>query len=165
MTLLSALGSLFGCSKAPEYTIEDIRSVSVTCGHMDYSHSYSFYLRRSDVGWLLDAEYSVDTEQPRTAFEACSVAEEDAKSLLTVVREQDVIGKLRRYKKPKIKVQVADETAYYTSVLFTDGEQLGAAAHISDGLVNGFFRLAEKYAGTVPGTDNAECPVDKEESF
>lgn len=146
MALLAALCGLFGCSKAPEYTTEDIRSVSVSCGHMDHSHSYSFYLRNADDGWLLDADYATDTEQPHTIFEACSVTEEDAKALLSTVQEQDVIGKLRRYKKPKIKVQVADETTYYTSVLFTDGEQLGAATHISDGLVNGFYRLSGKYA-------------------
>ena len=146
MALLSALCTLFGCSKVPEYTSEDIRSVSVSCGHMDYSHSYSFYLRKADGGWLLDADYATDTEQPHTEFEACSVTEEDAKELLSIVQEQDVIGKLRRYKKPKIKVQVADETTYYTSVLFTDGEQLGAATYISDELVNGFCRLTEKYA-------------------
>ena len=146
MALLSALCALFGCSKAPEYTTEDIRSVSVSCGHMDYSHSYSFHLRKTDGGWLLDADYATDTEQPHRAFEECSVTEEDAKELLSIVQEQDVIGKLRRLKKPKIKVQVADETTYYTSVLFADGDQLGAATHISDELVNGFYRLSGKYA-------------------
>ena len=156
MALLAALGGLFGCGKAPEYTIEDIRSVSVSCGHMDYSHSYAFYLRKADGDWLLDADYATDTEQPHTAFEECPVTEEDAQELSITVQEQDVIGRLRRYKKPKIKAQVADETTYYTSVLFADGTQLGAAAHISDGLVNSFYRLAEKYAGTVSETDNAE---------
>lgn len=142
--LLSVFGCLFGCGKAPEYPIEDILAVSVSCGHMDYSLSYSFYLRKAENGWLLDADYAADTEQPRRVFEECSVADEDAKELLTVVRKQDVTAKLRRYKKPRIKVQVADETAYYTSVLFTDGTQLGAAAHVSDGLVTAFYRLAEK---------------------
>ena len=151
MALFSALCGLFGCSKAPEYTIEDIRSVSVSCGHMDYSHSYSFYLRKAETGWLLDADYAVDTEQPRTEYEACSVAEDDAKELLAVVQEQDVIGRLWHWKKPKIKVQVADETTYYTSVLFADGEQVAAPTHISDELVTGFYRLAEKYAPTVSG--------------
>lgn len=165
MALLAALGGLFGCSKAPVYTLEDIRSVSVSCGHMDYSHSYSFYLRKTDGGWLLDADYATDTEQPHTAFEECPVTEEDAKDLLSIVQEQDVIGKLRRYKKPKIKAQAVDETTYYTSVLFTDGEQLGAATHISDSLVNGFYRLAEKYAGAVSETDYAESLAEKEESF
>ena len=154
--LLSVLCGLFGCAKAPAYTLEDIRSVSVTCGHMDYSHSYSFYLRKAETGWLLDADYAVDTEQPRTTFEACPVTEADAEALLNVVSEQDVIGKLQRCKKPWLDVQVADETTYYTSLLFADGEQLGASAHISDGLVTGFYRLAEQYADTAPKTEDAE---------
>lgn len=156
MAFLSVLCCLFGCSKAPEYTVDEIKSVSVSCGHMDYSHSYSFYLRKAENGWLLDADYATDTEQSRTEYEACPVAEEDAKELLDTVREQDVIGKLRRYKKPRIKVQVADETTYYTSVLFTDGEQVAAATHISDDLVTCFYRLAEKYANTAPETDDTE---------
>ena len=66
-----------------------------------------------------------------------------------IVQEQDIIDGLRRWKKPRIKVQVADETSYYTSLLFADGTQLGAAAHISDDLATGFYRLAGKYATTL----------------
>lgn len=145
VSLLSALCGLLGCGRAPAYTAEDIKSVSVSCGHMDYSHSYSFYLRKAENGWLLDADYAADTERPHTAFEECPVAEQDANALLSVVQEQDIIEKLRRYKKPKIKIQVADDTSYCTSVLFLDGEQLSASAHISDALVTEFYRLAEKY--------------------
>ena len=147
---------LFGESRDQEYLTDDIRSVSISCGHMNYSHSYSFYLRKEESGWLLDADYAADTGQPHTAFEECHVTEEDAKELLSIVQEQDVTGKLRRYKKPKIKVQIADGTAYYTSVLFTDGEQLGAATRVSNDLINGFCRLAGKYAGTVPETVDTE---------
>lgn len=154
--LLSALGGLFGCQKTPEYTVDDIRSVSVSCGHMDYSHSYSFYLRKSENNWLLDAEYAIDAEQPRIEYEERPVSEKDAKELLSVVQEQDVIGKLQRYKKPKLNVQVADETSYYTAVLLADGERLGAAAHVSDKLVTGFYNLAGKYAGDSPETDDSE---------
>lgn len=156
MALLSVLSGLFGCQKTPEYTIDDIRSVSISCGHMDYSHSYSFYLRKSENNWLLDAEYAVDTEQPRIEYEERPVSEKDAKELLSVVQEQDVIGKLQRYKKPRITVQVADETNYYTAILLADGERLGAAAHISGELVTGFYNLAGKYAGDPPETDDSE---------
>ena len=79
-----------------------------------------------------------------------------------IVQEQDVIGKLRRYKKPKIKVQVADETAYYTSLLFADGTQLGAAAHISDDLATGFYRLAGKYATTLSENKDTQINMTEE---
>lgn len=156
VALLSALGGLFGCQKTPEYSVNDIRSVSVSCGHMDYSHSYSFYLRKSENNWLLDAEYAADAEQPRIEYEERTVAEKDANELLSVVQEQDVIGKLQRYKKPRLNVQVADETSYYTAILLADGEQLGAATNVSDDLVTGFYRLAGKYAGDPPETDDSE---------
>lgn len=52
------------------------------------------------------------------------------------------------YYTPYYPLQVADETAYCTSVLLASGEQLGTATHISDDLVNGFYRLAGKYADT-----------------
>lgn len=156
MAILSVLCGLFGCVKTPDYTLDDIQSVSVTCGHMDYSYSYSFYLRRTENDWLLDADYATDTEQPRTVFEAVSVSDEDAKALLSVLAEQDVFDKLRRYKKPKIKFQVADETTYYTSVQFADVEQLSAPIYAGDDFVTEFRRLAEKYANTAIKADDTE---------
>ena len=155
VALLPVLCGLLGCSKAPEYTAQDIRSVSLSCGHMDYSHSYSFYLRKSDGGWLLDAEYAVDSQQPRTEYEACPVSEEDARALLHIVQEQDVIDQLRRYRKKASRVQVMDETTYCTAVLLSDGEQLMAPKRISQDLETGFRRLAEKYAPAEPGADPA----------
>lgn len=165
VALLSALCGLFGCDKTPEYTVEDIRSVSISCGHMDYSHSYAFYLRKEENGWLLDAEFATDTEQSRVEYEACPVAQEDVRALLNIVQEQDVIGKLRRYKKPKIGVQVLDETTYYTSLLFADGESIGAASHVDSALESGFYRLAEKYADTIPETDHTQTDTEEEQGY
>lgn len=149
VALLSLLAGLFGCNKASKYTVDDIRSVSISCGHMVYSHSYSFYLRKDENKWLLDAEFATDTEHPRVEYEECPVTEEDVKELLNIVREQEVIEKLRHYKKPKIKVQVLDETTYYTSILFADKERLDAATLVSKDIEVYFYRLAEKYTDTI----------------
>ena len=73
--------------------------------------------------------------------------------------------KLRRYKKPMCKVQVLDETTYYTSVLFADGAQMAAGTCVSGDLESCFYRLVEKYAPTVPETYDTESMSDKEESF
>lgn len=146
--ILSVICCIFGCDRLPEYTVDDIRSISISCGHMDYSRSYSFYLRKDENRWLLDADFSRDTEQARVEYENCPVAEEDVKELLAMVQKQNVTEKLRRFKKPKIKVFVSDETSYYTSILFADGESFGAAALISQDMEAFFYRLAEKYAAT-----------------
>lgn len=133
-----------------EYTADDIRSVSAACGHMDFSHSYSFCLRRGENSWLLDAEFAPDTVQTRVEYEGCPVEEQDAQELLSIVREQKITEKLRRYKKPKLKVIVSDETAYYTAILLADGARLGAAIFIGAEAEACFYRLAEKYSGTAP---------------
>ena len=162
MALLPLLASLPGCNKPPEHTVEDIRSVSVSCGHMDYSHSYSFYLRKTENGWLLDAEFATDTEHPRVGYEECPVTEGDVKKLLTIVQEQNLTEQLRRYKKPIIKVQVLDETTYYSSISFTDGEILGAPIQAGNDITDCFYRLAEKYTGTMPDIYNTQTNPEEE---
>lgn len=144
--LLPFVFSFFGTPEKTKYTADDIRSVSISCSHMDYSHSFAFYLRKEEDLWLLDADFAVDTENPHTAYEACPIAAEDARELLDIVTEQDIPEKLRRYKKPKMKVHVSDETLCYTSILFNDGEMLGAAKLVCEDLQSGFYRLAEKYS-------------------
>lgn len=141
--ILTFISGSLGCGKVPEYTADDIQSVSVSCGHMDYSFSYSFYLRKNENEWLLDAEFSKDAEQPRIKYEERQIAEEDVKELLDIAADRKVIEKIRRYKKPKINVMVSDETTYFTSILFADGERLGAAALISKEMEDCFYRLAD----------------------
>lgn len=152
LSFLSVLCGLFGCGSAPKYSAEDITAISITCGHMDYSHSYSFYLRSEDLqtdgqNWLLDADFAVDSESPHTEYERCSVAAADVRELLNIVREQELIEKLRRWKEPKLKLSVSDETTFYSSILFADGTQLGAPISLSDDVTEYFYRIAKKYAG------------------
>ena len=151
LSFLSVLCGLVGCGSAPKYSAEDITAISITCGHMDYSYSYSFYLRSEDLmtdgqNWLLDADFAVDSESPHTEYERCSVAAEDVRELLNIVREQELIEKLRRWKEPKLKFSVSDETTFYSSILFADGTQLGAPISLSDDVTEYFYRIAKKYA-------------------
>ena len=145
--------SLFGCGKPMEYTSNDIRSVSASCGHMDYAHSYSFYIRKVENEWLFDADFAINTEDPHVELENCSVTAEDVKELLDIVHDREVIKKLRCYKKPKVKLQISDETAYYTSILFSDGEQAGAPTCINQDIEAYFYRLGEKYADLMSETN------------
>lgn len=156
LSFLSVLCGLFGCGSAPKYSAEDITAISITCGHMDYSYSYSFYLRSEDLltdglltdgkNWLLDADFAVDSKSPHTEYERCSVAAEDVRELLNIVREQELIEKLRRWKEPKLKLSVSDETTFYSSILFADGTQLGAPISLSNDVTEYFYRIAKKYA-------------------
>ena len=169
MVRLPVFRGLFGGGKSSGYTTGDIRSISVSCGHMDYSCSYSFYLRKTETGWLLDADYAAGTGQPHTEYGMRPVAEEDAAGLLLIVQEQQVIETLRRYKKPRFKLParkllVMDETVCVTSILFADGKQMAAPVRIGEALESGFYCLAGKYAPAVTGTDDIESS-DTEGSF
>ena len=144
--LLTSLCGLFGCKKPPEYTVNDIKTAAVSCSHMDFSMTYSFYLHREENVWLLDAEYATDTEQPRTEYANHCVSDEDVKELFKIIEAQETIKNLRRYKKPKLNITVADETSYYTLLGFTDGEKLGAPIPADNNTEECFRRLAEKYA-------------------
>lgn len=145
VAIFSVLCGLLGCKKLPEYTVADIKSVSVSCGHMDYSHSYAFYLRKEENRWLLDAEFAKDSESPRIQYEAHFISDADANEILKTVGEQNVIEKLASFKEPKLKVSVSDETVYYTMLGFRNGENLGAKTLASKELTACFCRIAEKY--------------------
>lgn len=145
MSLLNTLKK----KRVSKYMLGDIKSVSISCGCMNYFYSYSFYLRKVKEVWLLDVEFATDVEQPRVEYEECPVEEEDVEALLEVVQKHDVIEKLRSYKTPKIKVHVLDETTYYTLLCFTNEEKLGAATLISKDLEECFYRLAKKYSSKI----------------
>lgn len=160
--LLPLICGMFGCGKAQEYNIDDIISVSVSCGHMDYSYSYSFYIRKVENEWLLDADFATDTESPHTVYECRTVTNEDAEGLLNTVREQNLTEKLKKYKEPKTKYVALDEAAKYTSILFSDGERIGAAT-VNNELHDCFLRMGKKYADTAFETDNTQTDTEEEQ--
>lgn len=153
--LLPYCCSLLGSEKQAGYTVEDIRSVSISCGHMNYAHSYSFFLRKEESGWLLDADFAADSESPHTEYAECPVTERDAQSVLDIVEQQKLVQALRRYKKPIVKVTVSDETMYYTLLGLANGESIGAPKRVSEELETEFYRLADQYADSAK---NREAP-------
>lgn len=145
MTALSLLTGLLGCKKAPKYSDNDIVSVSATCGHMDYSYAYSFYIVKSDENWLFSASCAFDTENPRIEFEDCPISSKDADKLLQIIEAQNDIEALISYKKPLMTVHVSDETTYYSVISFSDKETVSAPKKLSDKAIEYFYQLANKY--------------------
>ncbi|MGN1457522.1 MAG: hypothetical protein ACI4XP_06165 [Acutalibacteraceae bacterium] len=161
MAILSAIAGIFGCNKEPEYTVGDIQSFSISCNHMDFSFAYSFYIKKSEGGWLFSTECFTDGKSQHTEFENCPVTNEEVEELLTIIREKDVIDSLRRYKEPKLKFHALDETTYYSSVSFADGKSIGAATVVSGNEIESYFyRLAEKYADTKAESNETEINQD-----
>lgn len=152
MSVLSFLTGMLGCGKAANYSENDIFSVSSTCGHMDFSFSYSFYAVKNDGNWLFSASCAVDTDNPRIEFEDFPINSEDAQKLLRIIKTQNDLEKLRSYTKPIFKAQVLDETTYYSSIFFSDGENVSAPKRLSDETIEYFYQLAKKYNGTAKTT-------------
>ena len=142
-----------GGHKQPVHTGEEIQSVSVSCGHMDYCYGYSFQLKKTENGWLLDAECFTDAEQPRVELQDCPVTGAEAEELLRLIREEQILNKLRRYRKPVHRFHVLDETTYYASISFSDGASVGAPELASKELEAFFYRCAGKYSGAAPDPD------------
>lgn len=135
----------FGCRKKVKYKIDDIKSVSIACNHMDFSHSYSFYLRNEEDGWKLDADFSTDTENNRIVYESYFVEYGDVKNLLNIIDNEDVIKKVYNYKKPIMNLTVLDETNYFISIEFKDKTSIFAPKICSQNLEDYFYELSKKY--------------------
>lgn len=146
--VFTLFAGLFGCKKKPEDTVNDVTSVSISCGHMNYYHCYSFVLTKSEVGWLFSAECFTDAEQPRAELENLLVTDGEAQGLLHLIREQDVIAGLQKYKEPKRKFHVLDQTTYYTAIGLADGKRIAAATLASHDIEAYFYCLAKKYRDT-----------------
>lgn len=148
LAVLSFLTGMLGCGKTPNCSENEIVSVSSTCGHMDYSCSYSFYAVKKGENWLFSASCAADTESPRTEFEDCPITFEDAQKLLRIIKAQNDMESLKSYKEPLLRVQVLDETTYYSLIAFSDGENISAPKKLSDDAIEYFYQLAKKYGGT-----------------
>lgn len=153
MSILSFICGLTGCKKTPDYTADDIRVVSVSCSHMDFCFGYSFSLTLSENGALLSAECFTDWESERVEIEDIPISKEDADSLIDIIRDGDLISKLKAYKKPKRIFQAQDETVYNSYIEFSDGEHISASMLASSELTECFYGLAEKYADADSKTD------------
>lgn len=144
MALFSLFLGLVGCGEKAEYS-GSIVSVSTSCGHMDFSCSYSFYVVKKGERWLLSADCAVGSESERIQLEDCPIFEEDAKKLLSVLEAQGELFSLKSYREPKLKLFVSDETMYSSAIGFSNGKTLFAKTKMSDETVDCFYRLSKKY--------------------
>lgn len=143
--IAATLAGLFGCKSKPEYIADDIETLSISCGHMDLSQSYSFGISLKEGSWILYADcFATDGETPIKL--ETTLKNEDAEKLLAEVEKSDFIATLQGYKKPVLKPKIADETVYSSLISFSDGNKLSAPILASRDIENSFYALAEEYA-------------------
>lgn len=144
MAITAMLASMFGCKSKPQYTVADIESLSISCGHMDLRKSYSFGISQRGGSWILyvdcfaaDGEAQIKLETP--------IKNADAENLISEAEKSGFITSLQEYKKPLFKFRVADETVYSSLITFSDGNTMSAPILASRDVEKSFYAFVEKY--------------------
>lgn len=147
MGLLAVMAGLFGCNKAPkpaQHTISEISAVSISCGHMDYSFHYYFWIHKEQGKWLFDAECFTHNKEEETVFENREVSGEAMDELFEILERRDSITYAENYIKPKgSPFVVLDGTTYGFCMTFSDGKQY-VTCDCQKELEEYFYRLAEQ---------------------
>lgn len=146
MIIAATLTGLFGCKSESEYTVSDIKLLSISCGQMDLRQCYSFGISQKDGGWILYAECFAADVETQIKLET-PISNEDAQTLLAEAEKSDFITLMLEYKKPLFKAKVADETDYSSQITFSDGKTISAPILVSREIETRFYALAQYYAG------------------
>lgn len=144
LAIVSVLAGLFGCKGKPEYTVADIESLSISCGHMDLRKSYSFGASQKDGDWILYAECFAADGETQIKLET-PIKSEEAEKLLSEAEKSGFIASVQKYKSSVFKPRVADETVYSSRITLSDGNEISAPIPASRELENIFYALAEEY--------------------
>ncbi len=148
MATLSLLFGLCGCEStqtSAKHEVSEVTSVSISCGCMDRSYSYSFCVRAETDIWYFDASCFINGFESETELKNRVIDGEDIEQLLDMLKQNNSIGYAENYRKPgKFSHSVADETSYSFCLVFSDGTKL-VTDDRQDGLEDLFYRLAEKY--------------------
>lgn len=147
-----SLSCLWGCANASPtaaHTISEITSVSISCGEMDRSYSYSFWLHANDDTWLFDASCFTKQHEIETSLTDCVITEEETAAILAILEQNDSIAFVENYvAKHKSNNGIPDASSYGFALTFSDGAQYSADKQQKE-LETHFYSLAEKYANIV----------------
>lgn len=158
VALLSFISGIFGCrgTKDPQHTTAEISGASISCGHMDRSFGYSFWVRADGDSLLLDADCYTHEREVETVLEAVEISESEFEELLKIVEDDGLIQYAENYKEPaKSPIIVMDETTYGFCLTFTDGKSF-LTRDRQEKFESYFYTLAEKYAETHNIADDLE---------
>ena len=135
MSVVLTVSALFGCGGSGKYTVDDIVSFHTSCYGMESNPVYAFVLRKQDENWLFSASCRVKSrEDYYTSFSSFPIPTEEAEKFLEIIREEDEIGRLRKYRNPIRFFHIADAPTCSSGMTFTDGSSLEKETSFSDKL-------------------------------
>lgn len=146
MAALSLICGMLGCKKtqkSAKHKLSEITSVSISCGHMDQSYGYSFFVHKEDGNLLFDAECFIHDNKTEAVIENRKLSLDEAEELMRLLEQNGSIAYAENYRKPKKPpLQAADETVYSFCLAFSDGDQYVTGERQGD-IEEFFYRLAE----------------------
>ena len=121
----------------------EVTTVSVNRRCMDYSSSYSFTLEKNENAWYFSFDAVIDGSGVHTEVERQMIDEHDAKEILRIIEEQQLVTMVRQYEEPPDDgILALDETLYGISFGFSDGSSINAPIYAGEELREAFYTLA-----------------------
>lgn len=146
MSAVFTVSALFGCGGSGKYTVDDIISFHTSYYGMASNPVYAFVLRKQDENWLFSASCRVKSrEDYYTSFSSFPIPTEEAEKFLEIIREEDEIRRLRKYRNPIRFFHIADEPMRSSGMTFTDGNSIEKETKLCDRAIDCLRDLADRY--------------------
>lgn len=146
MSAVFTVSALFGCGGSRKYTVDDIIAFHTSCYGMESNPVYAFALRKQDENWLFSASCRVKSrEDCYTSFSSFPIPTEEAEKFLEIIREEDEIRRLRKYRNPIRFFHIADEPMRSSGMTFTDGNSVEKETKLCDRAIDCLRDLADRH--------------------
>lgn len=158
MSAVFTVSALFGCGGSGKYTVDDIISFHTSYYGMASNPVYAFVLRKQDENWLFSASCWVKSrEDYYTSFSSFPIPTEEAEKFLEILREEDELGRLRKYRNPIRIFNAADAPMRSSGMTFTDGNSIDKETELCGRAIDCLRDLADRY---YEAAEKAESPED-----
>lgn len=121
----------------------EVESVHIYRSCMDHSSSYSYTLAKSENEWYLSFDAAIGSSGVHTEVERQRIDERDAKEILRIIKEQQLVARVRQYEPPPDDgISALDETTYGISFDLPDGSSISAPIDAGEELREAFYTLS-----------------------
>lgn len=146
MFLFPVMLGLFGCSGGKKYTADEIVALHTAYHGMERNPVYSFALQKKDENWLFSASCSVRSRKDHyTSFSFFPISDDEAEELFEIIREEDEIERLRKYRNPIRIFSASDAPMRSSGVTFTDGNTIEKEAAFGAKVLDCLYDLADRH--------------------
>lgn len=142
--IMTILSLLFGCCGNKKYDTDDIVGTSTSYYGTERDPVYAFSLQKQDENWLFSASCYVQSKEEYTSFDPFPIPAEDAEGFLDIIREENELSRLSRYRTLNI-LHAADAPTHSTVLTFSDGNSIEKETAFCDKALRYLYSLAEKH--------------------